>query len=82
MINRCLSALHCPSTDGTLSDQMTSRLLSGSLEEFGSMLMLECATGYYLGVGHRTLRCLANGTWEGSDDLATCKSKYSLSIAE
>uniref|UniRef100_A0AAQ4PH74 CUB and Sushi multiple domains 1 n=1 Tax=Gasterosteus aculeatus aculeatus TaxID=481459 RepID=A0AAQ4PH74_GASAC len=69
---RCLP-LHCPSTDGTLSDQMTSRLLSGSLEEFGSMLMLECATGYYLGVGHRTLRCLANGTWEGSDDLATCK---------
>uniref|UniRef100_A0AAQ4Q019 CUB and Sushi multiple domains 1 n=1 Tax=Gasterosteus aculeatus aculeatus TaxID=481459 RepID=A0AAQ4Q019_GASAC len=65
---RCLR-----NTDGTLSDQMTSRLLSGSLEEFGSMLMLECATGYYLGVGHRTLRCLANGTWEGSDDLATCK---------
>uniref|UniRef100_A0AAQ4RPP2 CUB and Sushi multiple domains 1 n=1 Tax=Gasterosteus aculeatus aculeatus TaxID=481459 RepID=A0AAQ4RPP2_GASAC len=72
---RCLP-LHCPSTDGTLSDQMTSRLLSGSLEEFGSMLMLECATGYYLGVGHRTLRCLANGTWEGSDDLATCKTGH------
>lgn len=40
------------------------------------MAMLECSTGYYLGVGHRTFRCLSNGTWEGSDDPATCKSKY------
>ncbi|KAI4829824.1 hypothetical protein KUCAC02_001489, partial [Chaenocephalus aceratus] len=69
---RCLP-VHCPSTEGTLSDHMTSRLLSGRSAEFGSMVMLECSTGYYLGVGHRTLRCLANGTWEGSDDLATCK---------
>ncbi|KAF3832537.1 hypothetical protein F7725_026202 [Dissostichus mawsoni] len=57
--------VHCPSTEGTLSDHMTSRLLSGRSAEFGSMVMLECSTGYYLGVGHRTLRCLANGTWEG-----------------
>ncbi|TKS70023.1 CUB and sushi domain-containing protein 1 [Collichthys lucidus] len=69
---RCLP-IHCPSIDGTLSDHMTYRLLSGRLAEFGSMVMLECSTGYYLGVGHRTLRCLANGTWEGSDDPATCK---------
>uniref|UniRef100_A0A8C4F2R8 CUB and sushi domain-containing protein 1 n=1 Tax=Dicentrarchus labrax TaxID=13489 RepID=A0A8C4F2R8_DICLA len=69
---RCLP-IHCPSIEGTLSDHMTYRLLSGRLGEFGSMVMLECSTGYYLGVGHRTLRCLANGTWEGSDDPATCK---------
>ncbi|KAM7406247.1 hypothetical protein PAMP_000635 [Pampus punctatissimus] len=66
-------AVHCPSIEGTLSDHMTYRLLSGRLGEFGSLVMLECSTGYYLGVGHRTLRCLANGTWEGSDDPATCK---------
>ncbi|KAM7014934.1 CUB and sushi domain-containing protein 1-like [Tautogolabrus adspersus] len=69
---RCLP-IHCPSVEGTLSEHMTYRLLSGRLGEFGSMVMLECSTGYYLGVGHRTLRCLSNGTWEGSDDPATCK---------
>lgn len=69
-------AVHCPSIEGTLSDHMTYSLLAGRSGEFGSMVMLECSTGYYLGVGHRTLRCLANGTWEGSDDPATCKSKY------
>ncbi|XP_068442403.1 CUB and sushi domain-containing protein 1a isoform X2 [Clinocottus analis] len=69
---RCLP-VHCSSTESILSDHMASRLLSGNLGEFGSMVMLECSTGYYLGVGHRTLRCLANGSWEGSDDLATCK---------
>lgn len=58
-----------------MSEHMTYRLLTGRLGEFGSIMMLECSTGYYLGVGHRTLRCLANGTWEGSDDPATCKSK-------
>uniref|UniRef100_A0A3Q3JM08 CUB and Sushi multiple domains 1 n=1 Tax=Monopterus albus TaxID=43700 RepID=A0A3Q3JM08_MONAL len=72
---RCLP-VHCPSIEGTLSDHMTYHLLSGRLEEFGSLVMLECATGYYLGVGHRTLRCLANGTWEGSDDPATCKTGH------
>uniref|UniRef100_A0AAQ5ZUN7 CUB and Sushi multiple domains 1 n=1 Tax=Amphiprion ocellaris TaxID=80972 RepID=A0AAQ5ZUN7_AMPOC len=71
-VPRCLP-IHCPSVEGTLLDHMTYRLLSGRLGEFGSMVMLECSTGYYLGVGHRTLRCLANGTWEGSDDPATCK---------
>ncbi|XP_070827197.1 CUB and sushi domain-containing protein 1a isoform X2 [Chaetodon trifascialis] len=71
-VPRCLP-IHCPSVEGTLSDHMTYRLLSGRLGEFGSMVMLECSTGYYLGVGHRTLRCLANGTWDGSDDPATCK---------
>uniref|UniRef100_A0A7N8XP27 CUB and Sushi multiple domains 1 n=1 Tax=Mastacembelus armatus TaxID=205130 RepID=A0A7N8XP27_9TELE len=69
---RCLS-VHCPNIEGTLSDHMIYHLLSGQLGEFGSIVMLECAKGYYLGGSHRTLRCLANGTWEGSDDLATCK---------
>lgn len=69
-------AVHCPSIEGFLSDHMTYHLLSGRLGEFGSMVMLECLTGYYLGAGHRTFRCLANGTWEGSDDPATCKSKF------
>uniref|UniRef100_A0A8C5D3L1 CUB and Sushi multiple domains 1 n=1 Tax=Gouania willdenowi TaxID=441366 RepID=A0A8C5D3L1_GOUWI len=62
---RCLP-IHCPSIEGILSEHMTFRLLSGQLGEFGSMVMLECSKGYYLGEGHRTFRCLANGTWEGS----------------
>ena len=68
-------AVHCSSVEGVLSDHMTFRLLSGWPEEFGSMVMLECSAGYYLGAGHRTLRCRANGSWEGAQDLATCKSK-------
>ncbi|KAM4592287.1 CUB and sushi domain-containing protein 1-like [Odontesthes bonariensis] len=71
-IPRCLP-VHCPSTEGALSDHMTYRLLSGRLGEFGSVVILQCSVGYYLGVGHRTLRCLANGTWEGSDEPAACK---------
>uniref|UniRef100_A0A8C6KRM5 CUB and Sushi multiple domains 1 n=1 Tax=Nothobranchius furzeri TaxID=105023 RepID=A0A8C6KRM5_NOTFU len=63
--------VHCPSMEGILSDHMIYRLLSGNMAEFGSVVMLECSTGFYLSVGHRTLRCLANGTWEGSDDPAT-----------
>nr|XP_043886771.1 CUB and sushi domain-containing protein 1-like [Solea senegalensis] len=69
---RCLP-VHCPSVEGILSEHTTYHLLYGRQGEFGSMVMLECSTGYYLGVGHRTLRCLANGTWEGSDNPATCK---------
>ncbi|XP_037549410.1 CUB and sushi domain-containing protein 1 [Nematolebias whitei] len=69
---RCLP-VHCSSIEGALSDHMTYHLLSSRLGDFGSVVMLECSTGYYLSVGHRTLRCLANGTWEGSDDPATCK---------
>ncbi|XP_068184525.1 CUB and sushi domain-containing protein 1a [Antennarius striatus] len=69
---RCLP-INCPSIEGTLSDYMTYHLLSGRLGEFGSMVMLGCSTGYYLGLGHRTLRCFANETWEGTDDHATCK---------
>nr|XP_015809261.2 CUB and sushi domain-containing protein 1 isoform X2 [Nothobranchius furzeri] len=65
--------VHCPSMEGILSDHMIYRLLSGNMAEFGSVVMLECSTGFYLSVGHQTLRCLANGTWEGSDDPATCK---------
>lgn len=61
--------------EGILSEHMTYRLLIGRLGEFGSVVMLECSAGYFLGVGHRTLHCRANGTWEGSDDPATCKSK-------
>uniref|UniRef100_A0A3P8W7T0 CUB and Sushi multiple domains 1 n=1 Tax=Cynoglossus semilaevis TaxID=244447 RepID=A0A3P8W7T0_CYNSE len=72
---RCLP-VHCPSIEGVLSDHMTYHLFHGRPGEFGSMVMLECSTGYYLGVGHRTLRCLSNGTWEGSDNAATCKTGH------
>uniref|UniRef100_A0AAZ1X1T4 CUB and Sushi multiple domains 1 n=1 Tax=Oreochromis aureus TaxID=47969 RepID=A0AAZ1X1T4_OREAU len=71
-VSRCLP-VHCPSIGDVLSDHMAYRLISGRLGEFGSVVMLECSTGYYLGAGHRTLRCLANRTWEGSDAPATCK---------
>lgn len=76
-ISFCSPAIHCSNIEGMLSEHMTFRLLHGRLGEFGSLVMLECSTGFYLGVGHRTLRCLANGTWEGSDDLASCKSTKS-----
>uniref|UniRef100_A0A8C5A117 CUB and Sushi multiple domains 1 n=1 Tax=Gadus morhua TaxID=8049 RepID=A0A8C5A117_GADMO len=72
---RCLP-VHCPSIENVLTEHMTYRLLSGWLAEFGSMVMLECSPGFYLGVGHRTLRCLANGTWEGSQDAASCKTGH------
>uniref|UniRef100_A0A3Q2ECB7 CUB and Sushi multiple domains 1 n=1 Tax=Cyprinodon variegatus TaxID=28743 RepID=A0A3Q2ECB7_CYPVA len=68
--------VHCPNIEDVLSDHMTYRPLTGRLGEFGSSVMLECSAGFYLGVGHRTLRCLANGTWEGSDDPATCKTGH------
>lgn len=71
----CFAAIHCSSIEGILSEHMTFRLLIGRLGEFGSIMMLECSSGYFLGVGHRTLHCRANGTWEGSDDPAMCKSK-------
>uniref|UniRef100_A0AAX7U1R5 CUB and Sushi multiple domains 1 n=1 Tax=Astatotilapia calliptera TaxID=8154 RepID=A0AAX7U1R5_ASTCA len=74
-VSRCLP-VHCPSIDDVLSGHMLYRLISGRLGEFGSVVMLECSTGYYLGAGHRTLRCLANRTWEGSDAPATCKTGH------
>uniref|UniRef100_A0A669AVD5 CUB and Sushi multiple domains 1 n=1 Tax=Oreochromis niloticus TaxID=8128 RepID=A0A669AVD5_ORENI len=74
-VSRCLP-VHCPSIGDVLSDHMAYRLISGRLGEFGSVVMLECSTGYYLGAGHRTLRCLANRTWEGSDAPATCKTGH------
>lgn len=79
-ITFCSPAIHCSNIEGMLSEHMTYRLLHGGLGEFGSLVMLECSTGFYLGVGHRTLRCLANGTWEGSDDLASCKSRKTFTV--
>ncbi|MBN3309505.1 CSMD1 protein, partial [Amia calva] len=68
---RCLP-MQCPNIETVLSDQMVWRLISGSLNEYGAQIMLSCSPGYYLG-GQRVIRCLANGTWNGSGEKTACK---------
>ncbi|XP_053315605.1 CUB and sushi domain-containing protein 1 [Spea bombifrons] len=62
----------CPSIDTLLSEHVNWRQVSGSLNEYGSQVLLSCSPGYYLG-GLRLLQCRANGTWSGSDVKPTCK---------
>ncbi|KAM6977905.1 CUB and sushi domain-containing protein 1-like [Aplochiton taeniatus] len=68
---RCIP-VHCPMIEGLLSEQMTWRVLIGQLGEYGSVVMLGCSPGFYLG-GRRTLRCRGNATWEGLEERSTCK---------
>ncbi|XP_035256647.1 CUB and sushi domain-containing protein 1a isoform X1 [Anguilla anguilla] len=68
---RCLP-IQCPSIDTLLSENMVWRVISGSLNEFGTQIMLTCTPGFYLG-GRRIIKCLANGTWSGIEEKSTCK---------
>uniref|UniRef100_A0A9J7XDS2 CUB and Sushi multiple domains 1 n=1 Tax=Cyprinus carpio carpio TaxID=630221 RepID=A0A9J7XDS2_CYPCA len=68
---RCLP-VQCPNIESMLSEHMVWRLISGSLNEFGAQIMLSCSPGYYL-MGRRTIKCLANATWEGLEEKSTCK---------
>uniref|UniRef100_A0A671PZU1 CUB and sushi domain-containing protein 1-like n=1 Tax=Sinocyclocheilus anshuiensis TaxID=1608454 RepID=A0A671PZU1_9TELE len=71
---RCLP-VQCPNIESMLSEHMVWRLISGSLNEFGARLMLSCSPGYYL-MGRRTIKCLANATWEGLEEKSTCKTGH------
>ncbi|XP_063297188.1 CUB and sushi domain-containing protein 1 [Pelobates fuscus] len=62
----------CPSMDSLLSEHVNWRLVSGSLNEYGSQVLLSCSPGYYLS-GVRLLQCRANGTWSGVDVKPACK---------
>ncbi|KAA0717588.1 CUB and sushi domain-containing protein 1 [Triplophysa tibetana] len=64
--------VQCPDIESMLSEHMVWRLISGQLNEFGARIMLSCSPGYYLG-GRRTIKCLANATWEGLEEKSTCK---------
>ncbi|TSN48501.1 CUB and sushi domain-containing protein 1 [Bagarius yarrelli] len=68
---RCLP-IQCPGVESMLSENMVWRLISGALNELGSQIMLSCIPGYYL-EGQRTIKCLANATWEGLEGKSTCK---------
>ncbi|XP_056421688.1 CUB and sushi domain-containing protein 1 isoform X2 [Hyla sarda] len=61
----------CPSLDSQLSEHVMWRLVSGSLNEYGSQVLLSCSPGYYL-EGLRLLQCRANGTWSGGDVKPSC----------
>ncbi|XP_075454326.1 CUB and sushi domain-containing protein 1 [Ascaphus truei] len=64
--------INCPSMDSQLSEHVIWRLVSGSLNEYGSQVLLSCSPGYYLG-RLRLLQCTANGTWSGDDVKPSCK---------
>ncbi|XP_062852030.1 CUB and sushi domain-containing protein 1-like [Trichomycterus rosablanca] len=68
---RCLP-IQCSSIESMLSENMVWRLISGSLNELAAQIMLSCTPGYYLG-GRRTLKCLANATWDGLEEKLACK---------
>ncbi|XP_071998418.1 CUB and sushi domain-containing protein 1 isoform X2 [Engystomops pustulosus] len=63
--------INCPSLDSQLSEHVIWRLVSGSLNEYGSQILLSCSPGYYLG-GLRLLQCQANATWSGGDVKPNC----------
>ncbi|KAF7710922.1 hypothetical protein HF521_009794 [Silurus meridionalis] len=64
--------IQCSNIESMLSENMVWRLISGTLNELGSQIMLSCIPGYYL-EGQRTIKCLANATWEGLEGKSTCK---------
>ncbi|XP_072264529.1 CUB and sushi domain-containing protein 1 [Pyxicephalus adspersus] len=61
----------CPNLDSQLSEHGIWRLVSGSLNEYGSQVLLSCSPGYYLS-GLRLLQCRANGTWSGGTTKPSC----------
>uniref|UniRef100_A0A673K927 CUB and sushi domain-containing protein 1-like n=1 Tax=Sinocyclocheilus rhinocerous TaxID=307959 RepID=A0A673K927_9TELE len=67
--------VQCPNIESLLSEHMMWRLISGLLNEFGARIMLSCSPGYYL-AGRRTIKCLANATWEGLEEKSTCKTGH------
>ncbi|XP_048082182.1 CUB and sushi domain-containing protein 1 [Ursus arctos] len=62
----------CPSIEAQLSDHVTWRLVSGSLNEYGAQVVLSCSPGYYL-EGPRLVQCQANGTWSVGEERPRCR---------
>ncbi|KAM5163755.1 CUB and sushi domain-containing protein 1 [Mantella aurantiaca] len=61
----------CSNLDSQLSEHVIWRLVSGSLNEYGSQVLLSCSPGYYLS-GLRLLQCRANGTWSEGNIKPSC----------
>ncbi|XP_040499110.1 CUB and sushi domain-containing protein 1 [Ursus maritimus] len=62
----------CPSIEAQLSDHVTWRLVSGSLNDYGAQVVLSCSPGYYL-EGPRLVQCQANGTWSVGEERPRCR---------
>ncbi|XP_019508240.1 PREDICTED: CUB and sushi domain-containing protein 1 [Hipposideros armiger] len=62
----------CPGIEAQLSEHVTWRLVSGSLNEYGAQVVLSCSPGYYL-EGSRLVQCQANGTWSTGEGRPRCR---------
>ncbi|KAI5211293.1 Cub And Sushi Domain-Containing Protein 1 [Manis pentadactyla] len=62
----------CTGIEAQLSEHITWRLVSGSLNEFGAQVLLSCSPGYYL-EGHRLMQCQADGTWSTGAERPRCR---------
>ncbi|XP_067840108.1 CUB and sushi domain-containing protein 1-like [Heptranchias perlo] len=62
----------CPVIETILSNEVVRRLIHGSVNEYGTQVMLSCKPGYYLR-GHKIIQCQANGTWSGANEKPSCK---------
>ncbi|XP_073075330.1 CUB and sushi domain-containing protein 1 isoform X2 [Manis javanica] len=62
----------CTGIEAQLSEHVTWRLVSGSLNEFGAQVLLSCSPGYYL-EGHRLMQCQADGTWSAGAERPRCR---------
>lgn len=68
-------AVTCPGIEAQLSEHVTWRLVSGSLNEYGAQVVLSCSPGYYL-EGRRLLQCHANGTWSVGEERPRCRGEW------
>ncbi|KAM5312551.1 CUB and sushi domain-containing protein 1 [Glossophaga mutica] len=62
----------CPGIEAQLSEHVTWRLVSGTLNEFGAQVVLSCSPGYYL-EGSRLVQCRADGTWSTGEGRPRCR---------
>ncbi|XP_036106445.1 CUB and sushi domain-containing protein 1 [Molossus molossus] len=62
----------CPGIEAQLSEHVTWRLVSGSLNEFGAQVVLSCSPGYHL-EGGRLAQCQANGSWSVVEERPRCR---------
>lgn len=70
-------AVTCPGIEAQLSEHVTWRLVSGSLNEYGAQVVLSCSPGYYL-EGRRLLQCHANGTWSAGEERPRCRGEWQV----
>lgn len=77
----CFLAVTCPGIEAQLSEHVTWRRVSGSLNEYGAQVVLSCNPGYYL-EGRRLVQCQANGTWSVGDERPRCRGEYQASFPD